>query len=148
MWYKGDKHMKKTIILAAVFVILHHVIGIGVYYILQQNIMMPTRVIGALYLVGWGALSFWLYQKNTSMKEHLTYMSVPVVVLFGLFTPLANLLNISMLLMYFAPMFSFATTIVYMTTSYATWKVLVVAIIIMILVAWLGAKMKQSESMF
>ena len=112
---------------------------------LQQGVMMPTRVIGTLYLVGWGVLSFWLYQKNTSMKEHLIYMSVPVVVLFALFTPLANLLNISMMLMYFAPIFSFATTIVYMTTSYAIWKVLAVAMLIMIFVAWMGAKTKQHE---
>ena len=137
--------MKKTLIFATLFVILHHAIGIGVHYMLQQGVMMPTRAIGTLYLVGWGVLSFWLYQKNTSMKEHLIYMSVPVVVLFALFTPLANLLNISMMLMYFAPIFSFATTIVYMTTSYAIWKVLAVAMMIMIFAAWMGAKTKQHE---
>ena len=137
--------MKKTLLFSTIFVILHHVIGLGVYYILQQNIMVPTRVIGTVYIVGWGALSFWLYN-NTSMKEHLMYMTIPVVVLFALFVPLANLLDISMQLMYFAPMFGLAAMLVYMTTSYATWKVIAVSIILMILAAWLGAKMKQNES--
>ena len=50
--------MKKTMIFATVFAFLHHAVGLCVYYILQQDIMLPTTVINIMYMAGWGALSF------------------------------------------------------------------------------------------
>ena len=137
--------MKKTMIFATVFALLHHAVGLGVYYILQQDIMLPTTVINILYMAGWGILSFWLYQKNLPMQQHLIAMSVPIIVMFGLFIPIANALQIPLIVLYFAPAFAFATSIVYMLFSYGTWKVIVISIVLMIFAAWIGALMKQKE---
>ncbi len=137
--------MKTGLIVSFVMAFANILLGVGADYLIGFNISLPMELVGIAYLILWCWLNYKLYDSTKSVSESILYMSMPVIILFLIYIPLVRVLIINLPLLYVAPVFVIATSIIARILPVTVYTVVIVSILLMIIGAYIGTVMKKNK---